>query len=415
MIDLNKFNEGEDARDGESGPAGELEEGVVSKILRETQMVGRGVGGAFLDTANNPLEKAPELALAGGMGVGLKALQKAGAKGQVIASVVGLGMAGKMAYDEYMGNRWSTFGAALNDNWQSSVNFDKNVIATKESIGALAVDSSVSMLGFKAAGSPVGKRVLNGEMGSKVALRASIEAPPHHSWLKGVAESPANPSLIAEIRAAAKGNPSDHGSLFGSHRQSGSSSTSFLHSLDVRASRDPALVQRIREAAAGERLSKVETLPTKPGEARSAIGGASTHAEVPAEGLTSLNRFSHEMYQRISARIKGSSGVEDGLLGARALENRSGISGSPHQTEVPTETLASLNRFSDEMYQGISARIKGSSGVEDGLLGARALENRSGISGSPHNMEVPPETLAALNRFSNEMYEGISKTARNTD
>lgn len=406
MIDLNKFNKGESGGDGESGPV-ELDESLASKVLRETQMVGRGVGGAFLDTANNPIEKAPELALAGGIGVGLKALQKAGAKGQVVAAAVGLGMAGKMAYDEYMGNRWSTFGAALNDNWQSSVNFDRNVIATKESIGALAVDSTVSMIGFKAAGSPVGKRVLNGEMGSKVSLRVSLEAPPHHSWLNGVAESPANPSLIAEIRAAAKGKPGDHGSLFGPHGQSGPSSTSFLHSLDVRASRDPALLQGIREAAAGERLSKVETPPTKSWEARSEIGGASSHAEVPAEGLASLNRFSHEMYHRISARIKGSSGVEDGLLGARSYDGHvnAGLPKSP-------ETKAPLDLSWLEGIEGLRTTSERLSKAEAPVA---PLDNSSVITGAPHQLEVPSETLAALNRISNEMYERISNTARNAD
>ncbi|MDZ4837567.1 MAG: hypothetical protein SGJ27_27590 [Candidatus Melainabacteria bacterium] len=399
MIDLNEFNKGESGRDGES-VHGELEEGVASKILRETQMVSGGIGGAFLDVAKNPVEKAPELAVAAGFGVGLKVLQKAGAKGQVIASAVGLGMAGKMAYDEYMGDRWTTFGAALNDNWQSSANFERNLIATKGSVGALAVDSTVSMMGFKAAGSQAGKRVLNGEIGSKVPLRVSIDAPPRHSWLKGIPESPVNPVLLAEIRGAAHGKLIGN-SLFEAQTRGGHSSTSFLDSLDVKARIDRALLQGTK-GAAGQHLAKFEAPVPKPLETSSGIGRAPSHLEVPPESLASLNRFSNEMYEGLSNRIKGPSAVTDaGLLAGRA--------DGGHFNASLVESLHSRRQLDPALLEG----IKSTSKVEAPLT--KPLETRSGIGDGSTHMEIPVEGSASLNRFSNEIYEGLNNIIRNGD
>ncbi len=146
-------------------------EGLGAKLLRETCMVASGVRGAVADVLNNPGAKLPEVATAGAFGVGLKSLQKAGARGRILACGVAGGMALKVAYDEMTGDRWSTFGAAAVDTWRSDANYNANVDATKSTIGSFVVDTAAGAAGFKLAGTSVGSRVLYGEMGSKVPLR----------------------------------------------------------------------------------------------------------------------------------------------------------------------------------------------------------------------------------------------------
>ncbi len=423
MTDLSKINDGGRSGDGENSHK-TLEEGVASKILRETQMVGIGVGGAFLDTAKNPIQKAPELAMAGGFGVGLKTLQNAGAKGRAVASVVGLGMAGKMAYDEYMGDRWSTFGSALKDNWQSPENFERNLIATKRSVGALAVDSTVATIGFKAAGSQIGNRLLKGEMGSKVPLRVVLDEP-RFSWPKSAeglrSTTPRSPALLTGIRDAAKGKQiNDHvtpsgqvvsgdfnlpSPLIGSAEgllsytlRSDLILKDSFHAGRHKLTADPA--GHYGAQAHGDHSFKNSLHaepPRKPSSPKEV--GAAGKVEIPAGNLSSLDRFSLEMYQGIRSRINASSGAEhSGLVGGRAhgghssssllrgmkdsgpkveapvnsvkpLEAPTGKS-STNPMEMPSDSSSSLSRFSDEVYEGISQQIKGSPKVEASLSGA---------------------------------------------
>ena len=148
----------------------DVDESIGSKLLRETEMVGTGVGEAFLNTAQDPLSKAPELATAAGFGVGISALQRCGARGRAVAGAIGLGVGAKMVFDECTGNRWSNFGSALSDNWQSSANFDRNVDITRDSVGAFAVDTTIAIAGFKAAESRFGSKLLYGESSSRLRL-----------------------------------------------------------------------------------------------------------------------------------------------------------------------------------------------------------------------------------------------------
>lgn len=369
MTDFDKFHVSASGRDGVSG-GGPLEENVLSKILRETQMVAGGVGSAFLDTAKNPIEKLPEMAVATGFGVGLKMLQKAGATGRAIAGVVGLGMAGKMAYDEYMGDRWSTFGAALNDNWQSSANFERNLLATKESVGALAVDSTVSMIGFKVAGSHVGRRVLNGEIGSKVPLRLSgassyMEAP--------VGATDSLSRLSAEMyqgisNRIKQSSGVEHPSILGARAQGGVSSTSFLKTLDPRAPVNPALVDVVH--LAGQRLSYMEKPVLKPMEPGSGPGGASNNLEVPSETLASLNRLSSEMYEGIKANIDKNANTKLGTPSADAA-----VGNGTYRWIPPRETANAFSRnypTSLEPLQGADAVV---SLTSQGTVGSLALSN----------------------------------------
>jgi hypothetical protein len=409
MTDLNKFNDGGRSGEGESAHK-TLEEGVASKILRETQMVGIGVGGAFLDTAKNPIQKAPELAMAGGFGVGLKTLQNAGAKGRAVASVVGLGMAGKMAYDEYMGDRWSTFGSALKDNWQSPENFERNLIATKRSVGALAVDSTVATMGFKAAGSQIGNRLLKGEMGSKVPLRVTFDEP-HFSWPKSaeglLASTPRSPALIAGIREAAKGRIGDHVTPSGLNVAG-----DFNFPIPVNGSaegllsftrRSELLLKDTMHAARNNSKAEHAGPPRKPaspkemGAAGERVAG---NVEVPAGNPSSLDRFSFEMYQGIRSRINASSGAEQaGLVGGRA-----------HGGHSSSSLLKSLEPREPALLRGIK-----DSGpkVEAPENLVRPLEAPPGKSATSP-METSSDSSASLNRLSAELYEGISQQMKDS-
>ncbi|MBX9695026.1 MAG: hypothetical protein K2Z81_21760 [Cyanobacteria bacterium] len=185
-----------------------MDESVASKLLRETQMVSTGVGEAFADVARDPISKSPELATAAGAGLGLKILQKAGSGGRVIAGAIGLGLACKMAYDEYYGDRWSLFGSALSDNWRSSENYLSNLDATKYSIGTLAVDSTVAVAGFHAGGARLGNTTLASEISSSLS-----------SGLESLASPIQNMSRLGRVKASPEGfsppSLSIHGKLLG--------------------------------------------------------------------------------------------------------------------------------------------------------------------------------------------------------
>ncbi len=127
-------------------------ESCTDKLAREARVLTYGVGGAFGDVAQNPISKLPEVASAGAFGVGVKVLQKAGTGGKVVVGAVGAGMAIKMGYDEWTGDRWSKFCGAISSAWDSSSNFESSVEATKHSVGSLAVDLSVGTLAYKAVG-----------------------------------------------------------------------------------------------------------------------------------------------------------------------------------------------------------------------------------------------------------------------
>lgn len=145
-------------------------ESVSSKMLREVDMISAGVGSAFLDTAKNPLSKAPELATATGFGAALQVLRKSGSKGRSLATLVGVGAAVKFSIDEYLGDRWSNFGAAVKDNWQGPENYSRNVDITKSSVGSLAVDTSVAIMGFKLAGFKSDKSTASKNLSPKESL-----------------------------------------------------------------------------------------------------------------------------------------------------------------------------------------------------------------------------------------------------
>ena len=74
--------------------------------------------------------------------------------------MVGVGMAAKIGFDEWRGERWSQFGGAMSAAWDSRSNFYSSVEATKNSVGTLAVDMTVGSLAYKVAGVcyPIGSR-----------------------------------------------------------------------------------------------------------------------------------------------------------------------------------------------------------------------------------------------------------------
>ncbi len=120
-------------------------------------MIGMGVGEALVDTVKHPLDKLPELGTAFVTGSVLGAISKAGAPGRLIAGGIGLAMAAKLGYDELTGSRWSNFGHAFADTWRSGKNMDKNIAATKNSLGTFVVDMGIGYAGMKAGGFAVSR------------------------------------------------------------------------------------------------------------------------------------------------------------------------------------------------------------------------------------------------------------------
>lgn len=181
---------------GDSDNSGSLLFETAYSIGRETKMIGLGVGEAVVDTIKHPLEKLPELGTAFATGSALGALSKAGAPGRLIAGGIGLAMVVKLGYDEITGNRWSNFGHAVADTWRSGENMDKNIAATRDSLGSFVVDMGVGYAGMKAGGMAV-SRFAPMFQGSKL-----IEVPKGVELTKGI--EPVKTAEVGKVGEVAK-------------------------------------------------------------------------------------------------------------------------------------------------------------------------------------------------------------------
>lgn len=114
-------------------------------IGREAKMISLGVGLAVKETLEQPQNKLNELLTSATVGSGLGIMSRLGAPGRVIALGAGTAMTTKFAYDELTGERWSKFGAALKDTWQSGQNMETNIATTRDSLGSFLVDTGVGL------------------------------------------------------------------------------------------------------------------------------------------------------------------------------------------------------------------------------------------------------------------------------
>ncbi|HEY9787391.1 MAG TPA: PP2C family protein-serine/threonine phosphatase [Candidatus Obscuribacterales bacterium] len=128
---------------------GEITSSVAQNLYREAELITLGVGGAIADTIEDPRDKLPELGLSFASGSALSVMSRLGARGKFIAAGIGVAMTAKLSYDEITGKRWSTFGRALTDTWRSADNMERNITATKNSIGFFVVDMGVGLAGMK--------------------------------------------------------------------------------------------------------------------------------------------------------------------------------------------------------------------------------------------------------------------------
>lgn len=122
---------------------------AAQSLYREAKMISLGCGGAFAETARNPLSKLPELAGSLAFGSALGVVSRLGAPGRIVAAGVGTAMTIKCVYDELSANRWSKFGSALKDAWKSADNMDENIRITRDSLGSFLVDTAVGYAGMK--------------------------------------------------------------------------------------------------------------------------------------------------------------------------------------------------------------------------------------------------------------------------
>ncbi|MBK9280566.1 MAG: serine/threonine-protein phosphatase [Candidatus Obscuribacter sp.] len=140
-----KENEFEAPREKiESGAEGKLQDTAYA-IGREAKMISLGVGYAVKDTLENPQSKLNELATSAAVGTGLGIMSRLGAPGRVIAMGTGMAMTTKFAYDELTGQRWSKFGTAVKDTWQSGENMQENIAVTRDSLGSFLVDTGIGL------------------------------------------------------------------------------------------------------------------------------------------------------------------------------------------------------------------------------------------------------------------------------
>lgn len=122
---------------------------TASRLCRESEMIGLGVGGAVLDTVRNPLPKLPELAISFAAGSALGAVSRLGAPGKVVSAGIGGAMLVKLGYDELSGNRWSRLAGAVKDTWRSADHLQQNIDITRDSLGSFVVDTAIGSAGMK--------------------------------------------------------------------------------------------------------------------------------------------------------------------------------------------------------------------------------------------------------------------------
>lgn len=134
------------------------DDALINRIGREGKMVALGVGGSVTDLAQHPLERLPEVGSSVMLGGSIGMLAESGRLGAYTAGAIGLAMLGKLAYDEVTGGRWSKFGQAWSDTWNSGANMDKNIELTKNSLGNFVVDMGVGYAGFELGASAVRSR-----------------------------------------------------------------------------------------------------------------------------------------------------------------------------------------------------------------------------------------------------------------
>jgi hypothetical protein len=156
--------------------SGTLFADTLAAVGREAKLVGLGVGGAIVDTVKDPVSKLPEVGTAAGIGVVLGGLSRAGASGAFLATSIGSAMVAKFTCDELSNKRWSRFGGALADTWQSGRNMDRNVLIAKESLGAFTVDMGVGIAGMKIGSAALGLHGRFAKPGEAGAPRFSYDA-----------------------------------------------------------------------------------------------------------------------------------------------------------------------------------------------------------------------------------------------
>lgn len=119
------------------------EDGLSQRLSREAQMLGRGVGAAFVQTALHPTGKLPELVSSVAIGSALGVVNRLGAEGKFVAACAGGVMLAKAGYDELTGERWSKLASAVKDTWHGGARMERNVAITRDSLGAFLVDTGI--------------------------------------------------------------------------------------------------------------------------------------------------------------------------------------------------------------------------------------------------------------------------------
>ncbi len=170
-----------------------LHESWIEKAQREAALIGEGFAGAktaaksaFVD---HPVETSAKAAVGIGLGIGFAYLSRG--RGLLPITAKTIGTASCIAFANDVAAHGREVAAALQDNWKTSQNWDKNVETMQEHLGQFAFDTAIMSLAG-AAGSKVGHKVFG------VSLRDLPHALVPQMNGKGISQDYYNKLLMAE-------------------------------------------------------------------------------------------------------------------------------------------------------------------------------------------------------------------------
>ena len=131
-------------------PNGELPSGyndsTATKLAREAFVLGGGLGESVLYGMANLHRRLPEIGASMGIGAALSAVTKAGKGGAAAAMIFGAYMTSRFVVNAINDKeRWSRFGEAVKDTWNTDENLWRNLHEVSATGGNFVFDTGLSM------------------------------------------------------------------------------------------------------------------------------------------------------------------------------------------------------------------------------------------------------------------------------
>jgi hypothetical protein len=121
-------------------------ESKTSKVLRESLVLGGGLGRSVVYGLASLPQRLPEIGASMAIGAALSTLSKVGGLGTAATFVVGAYFTSKFIVNAINDKaRWNKFGAAVTDTWNTNQHIMKDIRDVSDSGGNFAFDTGLSM------------------------------------------------------------------------------------------------------------------------------------------------------------------------------------------------------------------------------------------------------------------------------